>query len=112
MPFELVDEPARIINAHVQPPARRAQERARQFAEFPRRCARRPRKLPATRPVDEAVFEVDADRAQLRLLAVVERREHEEQAGVVRTVRPGRQRRADDLPLLASTPEPDVKSAA
>ena len=60
MPFELVDQPARIIDADVQPAVDGAQERARQFAQFARGRARRPRKLAAARPVDEAVFEVDA----------------------------------------------------
>ena len=59
--LELFDQPARIINADVKPIVRAAQKRARQLAQLARRSSGQDRQLRAALPIDQAIFEVDAD---------------------------------------------------
>ena len=62
VPFELFDQPARIINADVKPIVRAAQKSAGQFAQLaaPKRPARH-RQLRAAVPIDQAIFQIDPD---------------------------------------------------
>jgi len=59
--FELFNEPARIINADVELVARAPQKRARELAQFERRFSSKDRQLRTTRPIDQAIFQVDPD---------------------------------------------------
>ena len=59
--LELFDQPARIINADIELIVGMPQKSAREFAQFPRRCARQPRQLRATGPIDQAILQIDSD---------------------------------------------------
>src|SRR4030095_5517407 len=50
-----------IINADIKLIVRRAQESARQLAQFARRSAGQSRELPATPLINQAILEVDPD---------------------------------------------------
>src|SRR5206468_9869344 len=56
--FELFNEPARIINAHVYLISGAPKKRARKLAQFARGFTRKDRQLPATRPIIHAIQEV------------------------------------------------------
>ena len=59
--FELLDQPARIINADIKLVAGSPQKRASEFAQFPGRFAREHRQLRAARPVNQTIFQIDSD---------------------------------------------------
>ena len=59
--LELVDQPARIINADVKLVAGLPQKCARELAQFPRGFPRQHRQLRAARPIDQAIFQIDPD---------------------------------------------------
>ncbi len=53
--LQLLDEPARIINANVKLVSRAAEERPRELAQFSRGFASQDRQLRATRPINQAI---------------------------------------------------------
>ncbi len=61
MLFELFDEPARIINPDVELIVCRAQERARQLAQFDCGGTGQFGKVPAAPLIDQAFLEIDSD---------------------------------------------------
>src|SRR5262245_32492731 len=61
VPLQLLNQPVRVINADVQVAIHAPQEGSRQFTQFTRRCPGESRELPATRSVNEAILQVDAD---------------------------------------------------
>jgi len=61
MLFELVNQPAGIINADVKLVAGSPQKCAREFAQFPCGFTREQRQLRAARPIDQTIFQIDSD---------------------------------------------------
>ena len=61
VPLKLFDEPARIINADEELIVRRAAKTCAPVAQFARRSSRQFAQLRATRAIDDAIFEIDAD---------------------------------------------------
>ncbi len=59
VPLQLVDQPARIINADVKPIVGAPQKRAGQFAQFARRSSGQDRQLRAALPVDQTILEIN-----------------------------------------------------
>src|SRR5215211_1790396 len=59
--FELVNEPAGIINADVELVAGSPQKGARELAQFSRRCPGEHRQLRAALPIDQTIFQIDSD---------------------------------------------------
>src|SRR5205814_6399874 len=59
--FELFNEPARIINTNVKLIPGLPQKCAREVAQFSGGFSRQDRQLRATRPIDQAIFQVDPD---------------------------------------------------
>jgi len=59
--LELVDQPSRIINAHVKLVSGAAQKCACQLAQFAGRFPRQNRQLRATLPIDQTIFEINPD---------------------------------------------------
>ena len=59
--LQLLDEPARVVNANVKLITRAAQECARELAQFARGLSSEHRQLRATRPIDQAILQVDPD---------------------------------------------------
>ena len=61
MLFELVNQPAGIINADVKLVAGSPQKRARELAQFPGRRACEHRQLRTACPINETIFQIDSD---------------------------------------------------
>ena len=61
VPFELFDQPARIINADVKLIVGAAQKSARQLAQFARGRAGQPGSCAQRRAIDQAIFQIDPD---------------------------------------------------
>src|ERR1700681_3617239 len=61
VPFELFDQPARIINADVELIVCSPQEWAGELAEFARRFSGQDRQLRATAAIDQTIFKVDSN---------------------------------------------------
>src|SRR5437667_375487 len=59
--FELFNEPARIVNTDVKLVAGAAQKRARELAQFSGGFSRQDRQLRTTRPINQAIFQIDPD---------------------------------------------------
>ena len=59
--FELLNEPARIVNADVKLVPRASQKCAREFAQFDSGFSSKDRQLRATRAIDETVLQIDSD---------------------------------------------------
>lgn len=59
--FELVNQPAGIINPDVKLVPGSAQKCARQFAQFPSRCPCKHRQLRAARTINQTIFQIDSD---------------------------------------------------
>lgn len=59
--FELVYQPAGIINADVKLVASPPQKCAREFAQFAGGCPCEHRQLRAPRSVDQTIFQIDSD---------------------------------------------------
>jgi len=61
VPFELVDQPLRVVDADAELIPRTAQKGAREFAQFTRGCPCEAAQVMAALPIDEAILEVNAD---------------------------------------------------
>ena len=59
--FELLNEPARIINADVKLVPRAPQKCARELTQFDRGFSGKDRQLRATRAINETLFQIDSD---------------------------------------------------
>jgi hypothetical protein len=59
--FQLLDQPARIINPNVQSIIRSPEECARQIAQLSRGCACQTGQMGTSGTINQAVFQIDAD---------------------------------------------------